>query len=198
MFLIITEPPSSPDNLTILSVTSRTARLSWSISRAEPKIERFVVEWKAQDGNTSCSFSLNNDRNHNGRMSYGRKKIIYFLFLSKLGARILLILCRSAGSWEVEAEEKTLYGQVEEAVLSSLRPATVYQVRVAAENELGRSKEGRVLQVMLVLERRGEFYLLSRFHLHLVASLAPQPTPNLFSPIYFKTMFLSISKLRKE
>ena len=56
-----------------------------------------------------------------------------------------------AGSWEVEAEEKTLYGQVEEAVLSSLRPATVYQVRVAAENELGRSKEGRVLQVMLVV-----------------------------------------------
>ena len=53
----------------------------------------------------------------------------------------------TAGSWEVEAEEKTLYGQVEEAVLSSLRPATVYQVRVAAENELGRSKEGRVLQV---------------------------------------------------
>ena len=98
----------------------------------------------------------------------------------------------------MEAEEKTLYGQVEEAVLSSLRPATVYQVRVAAENELGRSKEGRVLQVMLVLERRGGFYLLSRFHLHLVASLAPLPTPNLFSPIYFKTMFLSISKLRKE
>ena len=51
----------------------------------------------------------------------------------------------------MEAEEKTLYGQVEEAVLSSLRPATVYQVRVAAENELGRSKEGRVLQVMLVV-----------------------------------------------
>ena len=66
----------------------------------------------------------------------------------------------------MEAEEKTLYGQVEEAVLSSLRPATVYQVRVAAENELGRSKEGRVLQVMLV--RRGGFYLLSRFDLHLV------------------------------
>ena len=51
----------------------------------------------------------------------------------------------------MEAEEKTLYGQVEEAVLSSLRPATVYQVRVAAENELGRSKEGRVLQVMLLV-----------------------------------------------
>ena len=99
----------------------------------------------------------------------------------------------------MEAEEKTLYGQVEEAVLSSLRPATVYQVRVAAENELGRSKEGRVLQVMLERgEFRGELYLLSRFDLHLVASLALQPSPNLFSPIYFKTLFLSISKLRTE
>ena len=69
MFVIIAEPPNSPDNLTILSVTSRTARISWSISRAEPKIERFVVQWKRQDGNTSCSFSLNNDMNHNGWMS---------------------------------------------------------------------------------------------------------------------------------
>ena len=89
----------------------------------------------------------------------------------------------------MEAEEKTLYGQVEEATLSSLRPATVYQLRVAAENELGRSKEGRVLQVTTcpvlvffllcsdpvqgfnILEKeefRGEFYLLSRFDLHLV------------------------------
>ena len=77
MFVIIAEPPSSPDNLTILSVTSRTARISWSISRAEPKIERFVVQWKRQDGNTSCSFSLNNDMNRNGWMSQDRKKIIY-------------------------------------------------------------------------------------------------------------------------
>ena len=52
-----------------------------------------------------------------------------------------------ADSWEVSSEEKTLYGPVEEASLSSLRPAKVYQVRVFAENELGRSKEGRVLQV---------------------------------------------------
>ena len=70
MFVIIAEPPSSPDNLTILSVTSRTARISWSISRAEPKIERFVVQWKKQHGNTSCSFTLNNDMNPPGWMSY--------------------------------------------------------------------------------------------------------------------------------
>ena len=54
-----------------------------------------------------------------------------------------------AESWEREVKEKTLYGQVEEAALSALRPATVHQVRVFAENELGRSKEGRVLQVSI-------------------------------------------------
>ena len=50
MMFNFSEPPNSPDNLTILSVTSRTARVSWSISRAEPKIERFVVQWKRQHG----------------------------------------------------------------------------------------------------------------------------------------------------
>lgn len=54
-----------------------------------------------------------------------------------------------AGSWELEAEEKTLYGEVAEAVLGALAPATIYQVRTFAENELGRSKEGRVVQVTL-------------------------------------------------
>ena len=56
-----------------------------------------------------------------------------------------------AGSWELEAEEKTLYGEVAEAVLGALAPATIYQVRTFAENELGRSKEGRVVQVTLYI-----------------------------------------------
>ena len=55
------EPPNSPDNLTILSVTSRTARVSWAISRAEPKIERFVVQWKKQHGNSSYSLTITDD-----------------------------------------------------------------------------------------------------------------------------------------
>ena len=50
-------------------------------------------------------------------------------------------------SWDVGGEEKTVYGQVEEATVTSLRPATLYHIRLFAENELGRSKEGRVLQV---------------------------------------------------
>ena len=40
-----------------------------------------------------------------------------------------------------------MVNKVNEAVISGLRPALLYQVRVFAENELGRSKEGRVLQV---------------------------------------------------
>eukprot|EP00090_Calanus_glacialis_P038689 TRINITY_DN6743_c0_g1_i1.p1 TRINITY_DN6743_c0_g1~~TRINITY_DN6743_c0_g1_i1.p1 ORF type:complete len:1180 (-),score=156.79 TRINITY_DN6743_c0_g1_i1:583-4122(-) len=104
--LQIWEPPTSPENLTIVSVTSRTARISWSISRAEPKIERFVVQWKKQHE-----------------------------------------------SWELLAEDKTLYGQVDDALIGGLRPAVIYQVRVFAENEMGRSKEGRVLQFITDGER---------------------------------------------
>ena len=57
MMVNFSEPPNSPDNLTILSVTSRTARVSWSISRAEPKIERFVVQWKRQHGKQKSTFN---------------------------------------------------------------------------------------------------------------------------------------------
>ena len=53
-----------------------------------------------------------------------------------------------ADSWDLQSEEKTLYGQVDDAMIGGLRPAVIYQVRVFAENELGRSKEGRVLQVI--------------------------------------------------
>jgi hypothetical protein len=38
---------------------------------------------------------------------------------------------------------------VEEATVTGLRPATLYTIRLFAENELGRSKEGRVLKVFL-------------------------------------------------
>ncbi len=34
-----------------------------------------------------------------------------------------------------------------ETVVSGLRPWAVYQLRVFAENQLGKSKEGKVLQV---------------------------------------------------
>ena len=115
------EPPNSQENLTIVSVTSQTARISWSISQAEPKIERFVVQWKKQHGNLSHSFCIKSDDD----LNFG--KILE--------------------SWELLAEDKTLYGQVDDALIGGLQPAVIYKVRVFAEKEMRRSKEGQVLQV---------------------------------------------------
>jgi hypothetical protein len=58
----------------------------------------------------------------------------------------------------VGGEEKTVYGQVEEATLTSLRPATSYHIRLFAENELGRSKEGRVIQVQMDYFQNLEYF----------------------------------------
>ena len=71
-------------------------------------------------------------------------------------------------SWDVGGEEKTVYGQVEEATVTSLRPATLYHIRLFAENELGRSKEGRVLQVGSVYYSRYlvPFYWFPIFRLY--------------------------------
>ena len=81
-----------------------------------------MVQWKKQHGNLSHFFSIKSDENFN--------------FVNLLE------------SWELLAEDKTLFGQVGNALIGGLRPAVIYQVRVFAENEMGRSKEGRVLQVM--------------------------------------------------
>ena len=66
-------------------------------------------------------------------------------------------------SWDVGGEEKTVYGQVEEATVTSLRPATLYHIRLFAENELGRSKEGRVLQVGAVYYTPATLYHIRLF-----------------------------------
>ena len=34
----------------MLAVSSRTARVGWAAPPAEPKIERFLVQWKRQHG----------------------------------------------------------------------------------------------------------------------------------------------------
>jgi hypothetical protein len=51
------EPPSSPENLTLVGVTSRSARLLWSGPAAKPKIERFVIQWKRQQGKCNIKFA---------------------------------------------------------------------------------------------------------------------------------------------
>ena len=59
-------------------------------------------------------------------------------------------------SWEILAENKTLYGQIDDALIGGLRPVAFYQVKVFAENEMGRCKEGRVLQAMTNKKRQRE------------------------------------------
>ena len=44
-------------------------------------------------------------------------------------------------------------GLMGESVVTGLRPWAVYQLRVFAENQLGKSKEGKVLQVGESIER---------------------------------------------
>ena len=79
-------------------------------------------------------------------------------------------------SWDLQAEEKTLYGQVDDAMIGGLRPAVIYQVRVFAENELGRSKEGRVLQVRID-EHQSHFL---EIHLTTFQNISQNTDPNLF------------------
>ena len=79
-------------------------------------------------------------------------------------------------SWDLQAEEKTLYGQVDDAMIGGLRPAVIYQVRVFAENELGRSKEGRVLQVSID-EHQSHFL---EIYLTTFQNISQNTDPNLF------------------
>ena len=49
--------------------------------------------------------------------------------------------------WFPEGKQNIQAGHLKEATVSSLNPWTVYQLRLFAENQLGKSKEGKVLQV---------------------------------------------------
>ena len=50
-FFIISEPPPTPQNLTILEISSRSVKIAWSLDRnASPGVERLVIQWKEQSG----------------------------------------------------------------------------------------------------------------------------------------------------
>ena len=45
------EPPPTPQNLTILEISSRSVKIAWSLDRnASPGVERLVIQWKEQSG----------------------------------------------------------------------------------------------------------------------------------------------------
>ena len=66
-----------------------------------------------------------------------------------------------AENWYPEGKQNILPGIMSETVVTGLRPWTVYHLRVFAENQLGKSKEGKVLQVQY------EKLLLSTVKLHI-------------------------------
>ena len=49
--------------------------------------------------------------------------------------------------WFPEGKQNILPGPISETLVPGLRPWTVYHLRLFAENQLGKSKEGKVLQV---------------------------------------------------
>ena len=57
--------------------------------------------------------------------------------------------------WFPEGKQSVLPGPVAETVVPGLRPWTVYHLRVFAENQMGKSKEGKVLQFVTNGEKPG-------------------------------------------
>ena len=57
-----------------------------------------------------------------------------------------------AENWYPEGKQNILAGAMAETVVSGLRPWSVYHLRIFAENQLGKSKEGKVLQVRRYLD----------------------------------------------
>ena len=96
-------------------------------------------------------------------------------------------------SWDLQSEEKTLYGQVDDAMIGGLRPAVIYQVRVFAENELGRSKEGRVLQV-----RKEKTSIKFNFHLTTFQNILQQTVIYLDTLLRLSPLELSSQKSISE
>lgn len=51
--------------------------------------------------------------------------------------------------WFPQGKQNILPGLMSETLVTNLRPWTVYHLRVFAENQLGKSKDGKVLQVKI-------------------------------------------------
>ena len=60
-----------------------------------------------------------------------------------------------AEDWYPEGKQNVLPGPVTESVVPGLRPWTVYHLRVFAKNQMGKSKEGKVLQFVTNGEKPG-------------------------------------------
>ena len=75
-------------------------------------------------------------------MAYVTLCIIYLVYFKT--ANFILIFTEE---WYPQGKQNILPGQMTETLVTNLRPWTVYHLRVFAENQLGKSKDGKVLQV---------------------------------------------------
>nr|XP_040568004.1 Down syndrome cell adhesion molecule-like protein Dscam2 isoform X1 [Lepeophtheirus salmonis] len=69
--------------------------------------------------------------------------------------RIVIQWKEQSENWYPEGKQNILPGVMSETTVQGLRPWTVYHLRVFAENQLGKSKEGKVLQFVTNGEKPG-------------------------------------------
>ena len=70
----------------------------------------------------------------------------FVLFISYI-LRWQILFLYVTEEWYPQGKQNILPGQMTETLVTNLRPWTVYHLRVFAENQLGKSKDGKVLQV---------------------------------------------------
>ena len=70
-----------------------------------------------------------------------------FLWLSNPQLTEFFFFLLFTEEWYPQGKQNILPGQMTETLVTNLRPWTVYHLRVFAENQLGKSKDGKVLQV---------------------------------------------------
>ena len=55
---IFAEPPPTPSNLTIMEISSRSVKISWTVENVAPGVESIVVQWKEHHGNDFSYFGI--------------------------------------------------------------------------------------------------------------------------------------------
>ena len=88
---------------------------------------------------------------------YLTKEMAFFSWLSNPQLTEFFFFLLLTEEWYPQGKQNILPGQMTETLVTNLRPWTVYHLRVFAENQLGKSKDGKVLQVKTFLPFRDPF-----------------------------------------
>lgn len=116
------EPPNFPRNLHITEQTSRSIVLSWaSNADANVPITNYVLQFKESNG----EFGL-------GKQTRESNKKFFSM---------------PADVWHEHNAQQIIPGDKNAAAVEGLKPATMYQFRLYAENQLGSSEPSDILHV---------------------------------------------------